>query len=63
MDLFFLIEPLIIGLNLFSSYVFVQLYSMSSLSLVLTGFLILGKTHFQSIFTLSHRVLRQDRGR
>jgi len=63
MDLFFLIEPLIIGLNLFSSYVFVQLYSMSSLSLVLAGFLILGKTHFQSIFRLSHRVLRQDRGR
>jgi len=63
MDLFFQIEPLIIVLNLFNSYVFVQLYSMSSLSLVLTGFLILGKTRFQSIFRLSHRVLRQDRGR
>jgi len=63
MGLFFLIEPLIIVLNLSSSYVFVQLYSMSSLSLVLTSFLILGKIRFQSIFRLSHRVLRQDRGR
>jgi hypothetical protein len=63
MGLFFVIEPLIIVLNLSSSYVFVQLYSMSSLSLVLTSFLILGKIRFQSIFRLSHRVLRQDRGR